>query len=212
MTTLILVRHGQSVGNLHKKFLGHCDWDLSEQGYLQANITKEYLKDRKIDAVYSSDLMRAYNTVAPIAKQRNLEIVKDKQLREIYAGEWEGKKYDELLEQFPDDYGTWLNDIGNARCTGGESVRELQQRIICELVKISEANLGKTVCIGTHATPIRALTAYISGVDFDEMKNIPWVKNASVTIVTYDEGHFQMIEYGIEDFLGSNVTALGANV
>ena len=64
-TTLYLVRHGQSLGNLNEQMLGHTDLDLSELGYRQAAATFERLKDTHFDAVYSSPLQRAYNTVCP---------------------------------------------------------------------------------------------------------------------------------------------------
>ena len=54
-----MIRHGQSIGNLNRVYLGHTDWDLTELGYKQAELVCEYLKDEKIDIIYSSDLIRA---------------------------------------------------------------------------------------------------------------------------------------------------------
>ena len=208
MTKLILIRHGQSLGNLFENFLGHTDLDLSELGYKQAEITAEYLKNEQIDAVYSSDLIRAYNTVLPIAKQRGLDVIKDDGLREIYAGVWEGKSYSELLNTYPVEYGIWLNDIGNARCNGGESVTELQKRIVNRIIKIAKENPSKTVCIGTHATPLRVLNAYINNIGPSKIKEIPWATNASVTIVNYDNEKMTMLDYSNDSFMEKNATAL----
>ena len=74
-TVLLLIRHGQSVGNLNYEFLGHMDKDLSELGYAQAARTAEFLSGEQIDMVYSSDLMRAHNTALPHAKIRGLDVV-----------------------------------------------------------------------------------------------------------------------------------------
>lgn len=212
MTKLILIRHGQSLGNLCERFLGHTDMDLSELGYKQAKITADYLKNERIDAVYSSDLMRAYNTVLPIAEQRGLTIVRDKSLREIFAGDWEGKSYIELAEMYPDEYGKWRNDIGNAHCSGGESVMELQKRIVDKIIKIAYAHPSETVCIGTHATPLRVLNAFINNIEPSRIKEIPWATNASVTVVMYDGGKMTMTDYGNDSFMGKDATALPARV
>ena len=211
-TKLLIIRHGQSIGNLERRFLGHTDLDLSELGYKQASIVTEYLKNEKIDIVYSSDLKRAYNTVKPIAEYRNLKIIKSKSLREIYAGEWENGDYEYLSNNFSTEYEKWKNDIGNAYCNGGESVTDLQDRIYEEVIKIAKDNIGKTVCIGTHATPIRTLYAKIEGVKKDDMYKVPWATNASVTTVTYDGKELKMVKYAEDEFMGENITRFSKGI
>ena len=84
-TVIYLVRHGQSQGNAKREFLGHTDKDLSELGYLQAARTAEFLAYERIDAVYSSSLIRAHNTSLPHAKMRNMPVIDSDELKEIYA-------------------------------------------------------------------------------------------------------------------------------
>lgn len=213
MTTMIFVRHGQSLGNLNGEFLGHTDLDLSERGYMQAKKTAEYIaKNYKIDKIYSSDLLRARNTAKAIADLLGMEIITDKNLREIYAGEWEKKTFSQLEEQFPEEYTIWKNDIGRACCTGGESITELQKRAYSETVKIAEENPGKTVLIATHATFIRVMECIWRRVDAEKMKDIPWVRNASVTVVKYDGGVWNEEVSGEDFFLGELRSSLPANV
>ena len=69
-----LVRHGQSLGNLNRIYLGHTDVDLSELGYKQAEITAEHLRGVHFDSIYSSDLKRAHNTALPHARIRNIPV------------------------------------------------------------------------------------------------------------------------------------------
>ena len=99
MVHLIIVRHGNSVGNFKRIFIGQTDWGLSELGEEQVKRTTEYLKQFKIDKIYSSDLCRAYDTVLPTAEHLGLEIHKMEGLREIYAGEWEQKPFTEIAEK-----------------------------------------------------------------------------------------------------------------
>ena len=107
MTTVYFLRHGQSIGNRTKRFLGHTDEDLSELGYLQAELASSFFDLVDIDVIYSSDLLRAYNTVKPIADKKGLPIIKSEKLREIFAGEWEGKTIDHLWENYYDTFSIW---------------------------------------------------------------------------------------------------------
>lgn len=207
-----MIRHGFSVANDQKKFAGHSDFVLTELGRLQAEKCAEALKNERIDAVYSSDLSRAYDTARPIAKLSGLEIIKSERLREIYAGKWEGRLFDELCEIFAEDYTVWKNDIGRAHCTGGESVRELSDRILGELKRIADENPGKTVCITTHATPIRAVCAAAAGLEAENMAKISWTANASISIFEYENGIFTAIDTSNTDHLGELRTKLPTNV
>lgn len=212
-TKFYLIRHGQSQGNLLGLFLGHTDMDLTELGYRQAEMAAEYLKDIPVDVIYSSDLQRAYHTGCPTAQRKGMEIHTSPALREIFAGAWEAEKFTDLLVKYPEEYGNvWRFDIGNARCTGGESALELQSRVIGELRRIAEENPGKSVMVFTHATPIRVFKAHCDGLAPQEIASIPWATNASVTTAEYENGEFTLLSYSVDHFMGDCVTSLGANV
>ncbi len=206
MGKLILIRHGESRGNKNHIFLGHTDLDLTERGYRQAKLTADYIeKTYDIDVIYSSDLQRAYHTVEEYAKRKNLDIIKDRNLREIYAGAWEALPYEEIDAKYHDAYNTWHHDIGHAVCTDGESVAELQKRIVAEIFKIRNENPEKNILIGTHATPIRVLRDYLTGGSLAQMKDIPWVPNASVTVI--DSDSMKLLTEGYADHLGEEFVA-----
>ena len=186
-TILIFVRHGESVGNKIDSFNGSIDHPLSSRGRAQAECTAKFLDRYKIDKIYSSDLSRAYETASFTAKRRDMEIIPSKSLREIDGGNFEGVEYRLLEEKYPVEYGAWKNDMGNCRCPGGESVRELLARVSAEVLKIAKDNIGKTVLIATHATPIRVMSTVWAKRDITKVREFPWVKNASVTVVNYDD-------------------------
>ncbi len=212
MTKLILVRHGESLGNYEDKFLGHTDLDLSPTGYKQAEFVREYFSKVHIDKIYSSDLLRAYNTIISTAQEKEIPVIKSENLREIYAGEWENMTFDDLCTKFDEEYRVWRENIGLAICTGGESVKDLQVRICKELKKICDENPDKTVCIATHATPIRVFAAKCLGYPLERIKDVKWAKNASINIFNYSDGNFEMLEYSFVDHLGNYVTQLPKNV
>lgn len=201
-TTVYLIRHGQSESNLEKVFAGQMNVSLSELGHTQAEITAEYLSSIDVDVIWSSDLLRAYQTAQHTAEKKKLPIHTSPKLREIFAGDWEGKKSAELKEDPESGFHDWLYNIGAVQTPGGESVREVQERFVPEVERIMRENEGKTVFIFCHATPIRLLRAAWEGVPLEEVKDIPRVANSSVTRGEYDGEKFRIVNYSYADFLG----------
>ncbi len=202
MTRLILVRHGQSVANEQNRFAGHSNFDLTSLGKKQAELAGEYIfKNFKADAIYASDLKRAYHTSLPAAMRFGLVSVKNTALREIFAGEWETLTIDEINEQYTEDFAVWKSDIGASRCTDGESVAELYARVCPELLRIAAENDGKTVLIFTHATPIRVFECMSNGKGAEFASRIEFVKNASINIFDVENGKPTLIKKNIVDHL-----------
>ena len=201
-TKLIVIRHGFSEANMSHKFAGHLDFPLTDIGILQAEKCAAALKNEKIDAMYASDLKRAFCTAVPVAEAHGLPVIAHKGLREIYAGAWEGNTFHDLEETYSQSYGVWKKDIGNAHPDGGESVAALYDRAIAAFREIAEQNKGKTVCIATHATPIRALCTAAAGLGAQAMREIPWTANASISLFAYENGKFRAIYTSKDGHLG----------
>lgn len=209
MTRLVITRHGQSIANAEYRFAGHSDFDLSEIGKAQAELTSQYIcANEKIDMIYSSDLLRAYNTAVPTAKKLGLEIIPTEQLREIYAGEWEGRTTAELAVEFEEDFGVWKNDYANSRCTGGESTAEVYDRVVATVKRLAQKHDGKTLLLSTHATVVRALCAHSLGLTADRTGEIPFTHNASINIFNYEDGKLIPEKMDIVEHLGDIVTGV----
>lgn len=204
-----MVRHGYSLSNESGTFTGQTDVPLTEEGVRQAELTARYLAGNyQVDKILSGDLIRTVQTAKPLSELTKLPILKEKGLREIYGGKWEGKRVEEISSLYPADYERWKNDIGNSRPTGGESVKEVQVRAVKEIERIAFENEGKTVAVFTHACFIRAAECYYEGLPLSGMKNIPWVKNASVTELFFAGGKFSMGKIGYAEQLNSLVTSI----
>ena len=209
MTRIILIRHGESEANKKNLFAGFSNFPLTEKGHKQAEIAAKYVANNyKIDKIYASDLKRAYFTAFPLARLTENIIIPDEGLREIYAGEWEGKCFSDLPQLYSESFGVWTNDIGNARCPGGESVKELGARILAHVKELAEENDGLTIALATHATPIRSIQTFCEYGDVGEMQKTTWVPNASVTELTYENGKFTLVKVGYAEHLKNLVTAL----
>ena len=213
ITRIYIVRHGESISNRQGIFTGSTDVDLTDVGYRQAELVGEFLADKGISAIYSSDLMRAYHTSLPTARRLGLESVKDKGFREVDGGEWENKRYAELFELYPKEYPTFVNDVGNAVCVGGEAVKDLYARVNAELDRVLAIQKGRTFAIFSHATPVRAMICRFLGKGYEGMKDIKWVANASVTMVETEDGErFRIVLAGTKEHLGGLNTELPKEV
>ena len=198
-TKIIIQRHAQSFGNRDKIYIGQTDLGLTPEGYMQAEIAAEYLKDEHIDAIYSSDLSRAYDTALPHAKMRGLTVEKRRDMREIFVGDWEKQDVNELkkLEVF-----TVNRFYADFVYPGGEANLDCAIRIKNELEKIANENPDRTVLVVTHGAAIRNFWHYIKGAKTKVVTDdAPLVTNTAFAYLTYENGEFKIGEYNVADFV-----------
>ena len=212
MTKIYLVRHGQSEANLHGIFAGRTDLELSDLGRRQAEATGNYLCDKGIDAIYSSPLKRAMSTAKPLSDLISKPVNPCEGIIEIDAGHWEALKFSELEEKFPESYGLWLSDIGNSACDGGESMEDVQKRMIGQIRELCEKEEGKTIALFAHAGCFRAFLCHCLNMTREQMKDLAWVSNASVTTVEYENGKFKVADLDYTDHLNGMISNLPKNV
>ena len=202
MTKFILVRHGQSKANEGGYLVGNMEAPLSQKGEKQAKAVSEYiLKAYKVDVIYSSPLSRAINTIKGVADALNLPINTEDKLTEFNFGKWEGLTLEEIKNEFDDGYSKWAKDPGVFVPNGGESMAQLQTRVVEKLKEIGKKEDGKTVLIGSHSSVIRALQCYVQGLPLTKMKNTPWVVNGSIAEINFDGEDFYIFKYGFDGHL-----------
>ena len=203
MTKIYLIRHGESIGNASRLYLGHTDLDLSPLGYLQADETAKCLSEVPFSAIYASDLMRAVHTAEPHAKMRNLSVIPTRELREMNVGEWEGARVDDLVldERFTKG---WRENFGFFTFPGGENVQDAAERIFSFASKTAASHDGKTVAFVFHAAAIRAFWCKILGIPAEEWAaTVRFPTNASYSILEYENGTFNPIAYSCDDHLAT---------
>ena len=210
-TTILFVRHGQSEANLHDLFAGHSGFSLTPLGREQAKRTAEFIKNTyPVDAVFSSDLPRAFQTAEYTARAFDLPLVTNAHFREIYAGKWEGVDFDQLEKEFPEDLALWLKGTGDSCCTGGETLESLVERVYQGLLGV--ADKGKCVMIASHATPLRSMLWKASGADTIDMKHITWGSNCGVTEFTLEDGKLTAVKVNQVEHLAGVETKLPDNL
>ncbi|HWC13537.1 MAG TPA: histidine phosphatase family protein [Actinomycetota bacterium] len=180
MAKIFLVRHGATLWNLEKRAQGHADIDLNEEGHKQAASVASDLSRMDIDAVYASDLKRAVDTATPIAAAHGLEVVVDKDLREIDQGEWEGLTADEIRERWPDLWGP--NRHYNAR-PGGESPQEVRARALEAVERAVRSHPDGRIVVVSHGGTIRWISAEALGYDDYRSRRIRGLGNGAVVCI-----------------------------
>lgn len=187
MTTVYLARHGESDWNVERRWQGHADRPLTERGREQAHVLAERLKDVELEAVYASDLRRAWETAAAVAARRGLEVVRLPELREVDVGSWSGFTRDECAERFPDAFAHWQE--GGSGWEDGESYEEMGERIVAAIHRLAAAHPGAAILVVSHGGPIRAVHAHALGVDIATHRRTgPVEPNARLSSVSVENG------------------------
>ncbi|MBS1793058.1 MAG: histidine phosphatase family protein [Acidobacteria bacterium] len=185
-TRLYLIRHGQSAGNAEGRFGGHSPTPLSELGKRQAALTAEALAKEKIDAIYTSDLLRAVQTAEPLAALLDLPIIKTAAFRERHVGVLEGLTFDESKESFPKDYYALVSRNIHHVITKGESYRHLLRRATGELREILRNHSGERIAVFSHTGAICFLTLHLVGAINRHTRQTPWLVTANCGINRFE--------------------------
>jgi alpha-ribazole phosphatase len=182
MGRLILVRHGKSELNKDNIFFGQLDPDLTKKGKSQANNTKEIMRKVNYTKIYSSPLKRALNT-ANIINVKDLNIELQDELQELNFGIFEGLTYDEILKIYPVEAKKWETSWKTYNYEVGESVKELQKRVISFIDTLDLGN--EDIVLVTHWGVINCiLSHYFSGELNGYWKYAP--NYAGVSIIEFE--------------------------
>jgi broad specificity phosphatase PhoE len=152
MTTIILVRHGETEGNVQQVWHGAMDAPLTRRGQQQVAATAAHFAEihrtQPIDRFYVSPLPRARSTAQAIARAIGVEPQVDEGLREFDLGDWEGRTFRDLKET-EDLWGRWAADPGFAP-PNGESPRSFSQRAQRAIRDLAARHPGQTTLLVTH--------------------------------------------------------------
>lgn len=157
MTRFLLVRHGETDWNVARRHQGQSDIPLNENGCEQARASARRLMNESIDAIYASDLVRAWATAEAIAKFHPTPIEQEPGFREMSFGEWEGLTYEEIQEHkamSPQDWNQTMLENGPP---GGESLRQFAARIKIAIDEIISKRSDETVLIVAHSGTLMLL-------------------------------------------------------
>jgi broad specificity phosphatase PhoE len=172
VTTLLLVRHGETDWNAESRWQGHADVPLNERGSTQAQLlAEELLAEEDVDIVYASDLTRARETAEILGRRLGVEVVLDRDLREIDVGSREGRTWTEI-----DDQPEW----------DGETQAAHSQRVLGALRRIAQAHHGARALVVTHGGSLRRVHEHLG------LENVP-IGNCSVWACAFEDDEFRPV-------------------
>ncbi len=164
MTRLLLIRHGTTAWNVERRYQGQTDTTLNEDGREQVLRLAKRLRSEDLDALYASDLQRAWKTAERVAARHHLTIQPEPRLREISFGEWEGKTHQEIAESDPESLNKWFDDPVHQSPPGGETLQDVVERVRAAYDDILEQHPDQTVAIVAHGGTLRVLLCLALGV------------------------------------------------
>ncbi len=161
---LICVRHGRTAWNADKRFQGHTDIPLDDEGRAQATALAALLRHERIDAAASSDLARAAETARIVLGPRDVPLRLDPDWREMQFGEWEGLTWEQILVANPQLDAANETAVRAYTPGGGETFDALCERIARGVARItSEVADDGVALVATHAGPLHALLRVLLG-------------------------------------------------
>lgn len=196
---IILARHGETEWNVGEIFRGRADMSLNETGIKQAELLAEYLRDFKIDAIYSSPMLRAIATAGAIVKYHKLKVNITPGLTDLDFGDWQGLSLQKVKDMSPELYTAWINSPHLAKIPNGESLDDVRNRARAVVDEVIARHSG-TVVLVAHRVVNKVLICALLGLDNSHFWNIKQ-DTCGITTFSYDNGMFILNEHNNTSYL-----------
>ena len=198
LTTLVLIRHGQSLWNAENKFTGWTDIGLSEKGIEEAEEAGEKLENIPFDVVHTSALIRAQKTAEIIIKKnkksKKIPVYKDKRLNERHYGSLQGLNKKETAEKYgAEQVHIWRRSF-DVPPPDGESLKMNAERTIPYFKEniIQDLKKGKNVLVSAHGNSLRSIVMYIENISKEDVVKLEIETGVPRTYV-FEEDNFTRV-------------------
>lgn len=195
ITSIYLMRHGETLWNRAGRIQGQKDVRLSLEGRRQAHRAGEHLFAQlqgRLDVIYTSDLARARETAEIISTFFNLSPRTEKRLREINFGPWEGLTWTEIGAHFPQEWEIWLKQPTALQLQAAETLEEVYERAAECLDEIVSEHPGRRILVVSHGVVIRTLLCGFTGIHLDRWREIKQ-GNTAINHLQFDGRNYQLI-------------------
>jgi probable phosphoglycerate mutase len=189
----VLWRHGQTVWNAERRFQGQSDIPLDEVGQAQAERAARLLAALRPDLIVASDLSRAAQTAAPLARLTGLEVSLDKDLRERSGGRWEGLTDTEIRTRYPAEHASWTPPDGEPSAVVAERVAGALLRV-AEAVSAPAMTTGLAVVV-SHGAALRLGMSRLLGMPEELFGVLGPLSNCSWSVLGRRRGRWRLIEH-----------------
>jgi len=188
MTTIHIVRHGETIWHEDNRYAGNTDVALTATGATQGTTLIPWAKTAQLDAVVSSDLSRAHLTAQPIADALALPLITDSRLREVNFGDGEGLTAAEMKARFPAERAAFEAAPASHPFPGGESGVSAVERALPAIADAIASPGVNTILFVIHSTLGRLLLCEFLGIDKDTYRRVfPTLINGAITTVRFPQ-------------------------
>lgn len=158
---------------------------INEEGRHQAEALVRRFAGVRIDAIYCSPQPRTHETVAPLARERDLVPVIEAAFDEVDMGEWEGRMFDDL-RALGTPWENWVHRRASAQPPGGERFLDVPARAMAGLQALRVRHPGQQVLIVSHGDVLKSIVACSLGMSFDNLERFD-IAPAGVTMLVMGE-------------------------
>jgi probable phosphoglycerate mutase len=184
-TTFLIVRHGETLWNVERRFQGHEDSPLTDRGKAQADALGARLERMNFDALVSSDLGRARETADIIARRSGLSSYEtDSRLRERHYGMMEGLRIMEVRAKQPGLFAAWNADDPDFVIPGGESHRQHYERNAAFIQEWDGARPGTVTVVVAHGGVMDSVFRFVTGAQLAQPRCFV-TTNASLSVICH---------------------------
>lgn len=184
---VFLVRHGETDHNREGRLQGQRGVPLNETGRMQAAGLALFLKEVRLQAIYSSDVKRAFETASIISPLQCCPTITLNGLREWDFGAWEGLTFAEILKYDGGRRAAWMADPVNTPPPGGESLIEARNRGMAAIKHIVGLHPSGSVAVVSHGALIRAVITTCSGRPLEDALTLR-VGLGTLSVLEFQEG------------------------
>jgi 2,3-bisphosphoglycerate-dependent phosphoglycerate mutase len=191
-TRILAIRHGETAWNVDGRIQGQLDVPLNAIGRWQVHRLALAVSDESIDAIYSSDLLRAFETAQAVARGCGRPIATDPGLRERGFGEFEGLSYTEINQRWPEMAERWRRRDPTFGAPGGETLNNFYARSIATATRLAALHPGQTIALVSHGGVMDCLYRAASRIALDAPRS--WqLGNAAINRLLYTPQGFTLV-------------------
>jgi 2,3-bisphosphoglycerate-dependent phosphoglycerate mutase len=195
VTTLMLVRHGETAWNVEGRIQGHLDIALNEVGLAQADAVGRRLRPESFDAIYSSDLVRAFRTASPVVANPEHDIRREPRLRERNLGVLQGLTGEEATVKQAAAWKVFKSRDPELALEAGESLGQFFRRAENFVDDMLARHSGQRVLAVTHGGVLDVAYRHATGMPVSIARDFP-ILNASINVIAHDGRRWSVQSWG----------------
>lgn len=202
MTTVYIIRHGETENNRLYKFVGSTDQPLNDRGIAQAETLRKPMSEVHLDRIYTSPYLRTTMTAERVRNGRDIEVIGDHGLCEIHCGKWEGLGKPEIEALWPGQIELWEHTPDLLHMEDGETFSQVQERAVKAFTDIVKKEHGNSVAVVSHMLTIQLIMAKLLSVPIRDVWQMVRLENTSITTMQiHDNGDFEVLRWADESHL-----------